>query len=228
MFMDLGAGPGENMSPDEGGGSGGEQLSEEAKARFAGAAAAQQQARKDEKKSKKRDDGVAQMIMQFLSDTQRIHLATLISRLVALDCPSPFLLAILSLVNPDCAKVVEEYLNEQGSAPDIDVRALSAALGDTKLPVEANENLERWILSMELVLATNPAQILKALLVEEGNIDGTVLQLTTFVLDEFMKSHGKAVPFTALQGVAIQILQSVFEDYMHHAPIAAPKNEDDE
>lgn len=218
MLMDLGAGPGENMSPDEGGGSGGEQLSEEARARFAGAAAAQQAARKDEKKAKKRDDGVAQMIMQFLSDNQRIHLATLISRLVALDCPSPFLLAILSLVNADCAKVVEEYLAEQGTSTNVDTKAVTA-LSETKLPVEANENLERWILSMELVLATNPAQILKALLVEEGNIDGTVLQLTTFVLEEFLKTHGKAVPFASLQNVSISILQSVFEDYMHHAPL---------
>lgn len=228
MFMDLGASPGENMSPDEGGGSGGEQLSEEAKARFAGAAAAQQAARKDEKKAKRRDDGVAQMILQFLSDTQRIHLATLISRLVALDCPSPFLLAVLSLVNAECAKVVEEYLVEQGGSTNVDTKEL-AALGDTKLPVEANENLKRWILAMELVLAANPTQILKALLVEEGNIDGTVLQLTTFVLDEFLKSHGKAVPFASLQHVSISILQSVFEDYMHHAPLPeATKDGDDE
>lgn len=226
MFMDLG-GPGENIAPDEGG-SGGETLSEEARARFAGAAAAAQQARKDEKKAKKRDDGVAQMIMAFLTDAQRAHLATLISRLVALDCPSPFLLAILSLVNADCARVVDEYLAEQGSPADVDTRSL-AALGDAKLPAEANESLEKWILSMELVLATNPAQILKSLLVEEGNIDGTVLQLTTFVLDEFLKSHGKTVPFPALQNVTIQILQSVFEDHMHHAPLPqAAKTEDDE
>lgn len=215
MFMDLG-GPGENIAPDEGGG-GGEALSEEARARFAGAAAAAQQARKDERKAKKRDDGVAQMIVQFLSDDQRIHLATLISRLVAIDCPSPFLLAILSLVNADCANVVDEYLAEHGASADADARSL-AALGDTELSAETNERLEKWILSMELVLATNPADILKALIVDEGNIDGTVLQLTTFVLDEFLKSHGKTVPFPALQNVTIQVLQSVFEGSMHHAP----------
>ncbi len=226
MFMDLG-GPGENIAPDEGGG-GGEALSEAAKARFAGAAAAQQQARKDEKKAKKRDDGVAQMIMRFLSDTQRIHLATLISRLVAIDCPSPFLLAILSLANAECAKAVEEYLAEQGAAPEIDAKSL-AALGDTALSAEANESLEKWILSMELVLASDPERILKALIVDEGNIDGTVLQLTTFVLEEFLKGHGKAVAFPDLQRVSISILQSVFEDYMHHAPLpSGEKTEDDE
>ncbi len=227
MFMDLG-GPAENIAPDEGGG-GGEALSEEAKARFAGAAAAQQQARKDERKAKRRDDGVAQMIITFLSDTQRTHLATLISRLVALDCPSPFLLAILSLVNDDCANVVDEYLAERGSPADVDTRVL-AAIPDTKLPVEANEQLEKWILSMELVLATNPSDILKALIVDEGNIDGTVLQLTTFVLEEFLKAHGKAPAFPQLQRVTIGILQSVFEGSMHHAPLpeVAAKTEDEE
>mgnify|MGYP000851797610 FL=1 len=226
MFMELG-GPGENIAPNEGGG-GGETLSEEAKARFAGAAAAQQQARKDEKKAKKRDDGVAQMIMRFLSDDQRIHLATLISRLVALDCPSPFLLAVLSLVNADCAKAVDDFLTDHGSKPHAETQSL-AAIEDAKLPAEANASLEKWILSMELVLATDPVRILRSLIVNEGNIDGTVLQLSTFVLDEFLQSHGKAVPFPALQKVTIQILQSVFESYMHHAPLTeAKKGEDDE
>ncbi len=225
MFMDLG-GPGENIAPDEGGG-GGEALSEEARARFAGAAAAQQQAKKEEKKAKKRDDGVAQMIMAFLSDTQRTHLATLISRLVAIDCPSPFLLAILSLVNSDCAKAVEEYLTEQGTPPNIDTKSLTA-LGDTALSADANAALEKWILSMELVLASDPEHILKALIVDEGNIDGTVLQLTTFVLEEFLKGNGKAVAFPDLQRVSISILQAVFEGYMHHAPLPSGQETNDE
>jgi hypothetical protein len=227
MFMDLSSGPGENLAPDEGGG-GGEALSEEARARFAGAAAAQQQARKDEKKAKKRDDGVAAMIMRFLSDTQKTHLATLISRLVALDCPSPFLLAVLSLVNADCAKAVEDYLAEQGSTPEVDVKSLAPLGEGTALSADANAALEKWIFSMELVLASDPERILKALIVDEGNIDGTVLQLTTFVLEEFLKGHGKAVAFPDLQRVSISILQSVFEDYMHHAPqLDAPNNDNE-
>jgi len=59
------------------------------------------QIQKEEKKAKKKDDGVAQVILQFLTDDQRTHLATLIARLVALDCPSPFILSILSLINDD-------------------------------------------------------------------------------------------------------------------------------
>lgn len=224
-MFDLG-GPAETFSPDEGGG-GSEALSEAARARFAAAAAGAKQARKDEKKAKKRDDGVAAMILQFLSDTQRTHLATLISRLVAMDTPSPFLLAVLSLVSDDAAHAVEEYLSEkqvQRPDPSLAVLPAEAALDDA-----ANHRISQWILSMELTLATNPEETLSSLIVEEGNIDGTVLQLTTFVLEEFLKSHGKAPAFPELQRVTIGILQSVFESYMHLAPLpAAPTTEDDE
>lgn len=223
MVMDLGSGPGENIAPDEGGG-GGEALSEEAKARFAGAAVAQQQARKDEKRAKKRDDGVAQMILHFLSDTQRTHLATLISRLVSLNCPSPFLLAILSLVSVECAKVVREYLAEHRLTIPDETRSITVQ--ETALDASSNALLGQWILGMEMVLATNPEQILRTLLVEEGNIDGTVLQLTTFVLEEFLKGHGKAPAFPDLQRVTVGILQSVFESYMHLASLPTPKQEE--
>lgn len=226
MFMDLGGGPGENIAPDEGGGSGGEQLSEEARARFAGAAAAGQQVKREEKKAKKRDDGVAHMILQFLTDAQRAHLATLISRLVGLDCPSPFLLAILALVNADCAKVIREYLADQNVEIPDESRSLAAQ--ETALDASANAALGQWILGMELVLATDPEHILKALVVDEGNIDGTVLQLTTFVLEEFLKQHGKAPAFPALQKVTIGILQSVFEGYMHLAPLPPAETTNEE
>src|SRR3989338_2538414 len=76
-----------------------EQLSEEAKQRFAAAAAAMAQIRREEKRSKKRDDQVARVILQFLAQDSNTHLFLLISRLVARDCPSIFILSIISLID---------------------------------------------------------------------------------------------------------------------------------
>ena len=92
----------ESFVPSEGEGGMSEQASEAAKQRFAGTSAALQQIQHEEKKSRRRDDSVAQTILQFLTDAQRTHLATLISRLVALNCPSHFILAVLSLISPNC------------------------------------------------------------------------------------------------------------------------------
>src|SRR3989344_9696313 len=85
----------------EGASNASEQLSEDAKARFAAAAGAMRQIRREEKKSKKKDDRVAQVIMKFLGNQQDAHLFTLISRLVARDCPSIFILAVISLIDEE-------------------------------------------------------------------------------------------------------------------------------
>lgn len=205
----------ESFAPGEDGGGVSEAAREQAAQRFAAgqqAAAAQQ---KDEKKAKKRDDGVAQMIVQFLSDLQRTHLATLIARLIARDCPSTFVLAILSLINDGCKTAVEDYLREKQIDPastGID-RALIPT--DGALTDVANEQLGTWIIRMDLTLQTDQDNVLKALIVDDQNIDGTVLQLTSFVLQEFLKIHGKEVPFEQLQQLAARVLQTLFTPHMH-------------
>src|SRR5687767_2547972 len=99
-------------APGEGQSGAPEQLSEQAKQRFAAAAAAMIQIQREEKKSKKRDSRVAKTILQFLQDDKYTHLFVFISRLVAPDFPSVFILAILSLVNEECRTVVKQYLQE--------------------------------------------------------------------------------------------------------------------
>src|SRR3989344_383470 len=96
----------EIFPPGEGGSSAPEALSEAAKQRFAAAGAALKTFQREEKKSKKRDSRVARTIIQFLNDDRYAHLFVLISRLVARDCPSIFILSLLSLLNEDSLKVV--------------------------------------------------------------------------------------------------------------------------
>lgn len=210
MFSELG-GP-ESFTPGEGGAAASEQLSEEARQRFAASAAAQQQAQKDEKKAKRRDDGVAQMILQFLTDSQRTHLATLISRLVARDCPSIFLLSILSLINDDCRKVVDTYLSEKLG----EEQATALQRASAELATAGNPELVPWIERMQQILYLEHDHILPALVVEEGNIDGTVLQLTSFVLQEQLNTQGKDAPFDKLQVLTAGILQALFQPYAEH------------
>lgn len=201
--------------PDEGQGGSQETAREQSSQSFAGSQQAAQQQRHEEKKSKKRDDGVAQVIMQFLTDTQKTHLAVLISRLVARDCPSIFVLAVLSLINDRCAETVEEYLKER----EIDLAGStidrSMIPTGTALTIEANERMARWLMRMEVTLQTNPDEILNALIVDESNIDGTILQLTSFVLQTFLEEHGKKPEFEQLQQLAAGVLQSLFTPHMH-------------
>lgn len=201
--------------PEEGQGGASEALSEEARQRFAAAQAAAQQARREERKAKKRDDGVAQAIMQFLTDQQRTHLATLIARIVARDCPSPFILAVLSLINAPCAHAIDEWLKERNvSVPD-DADAPQQPSVNATLDADATAAMGRWILRLELSLALESPAILDALLLDDSNIDGTLLQLTTFVLQDFLRERKQTITFEQTQAIAVRILQSLFGPYLH-------------
>jgi hypothetical protein len=221
----------DSFTPSEGEGGASEAISEAAKQRFAGAQQALQQIRKEEKKARKRDDNVAHVILQFLTDEQRTHLATLIARLVAINCPSHFILAILSLINQPCAEAVMEYLRELN--PDAAEAAASmdtSVIPSTQLDATANKAMADWIGRIDGVLMIDAPNVLRAIVIEENNIDGTVLQLTTFVLQEFLEGQGKSPPFEKLQPVAVGILQSVLgphmQAHMERRIAEAPKEEE--
>lgn len=208
----------EGFSPEEGISGAPEQLSEEAKARLSANAAAIQQIRKEEKQSKKRDDQVAKAIIQFLGDDKYSHLFILISRLVGRDCPSIFILSILSLVHEGSYNEVEKYLEETLHSSDRETVDEGLKLLKTdELDAETNRVLVEWITRMQMVLSIDPTKILLRLLLDEKNIDGSVLQLTTFVLQDFFKEQDKTVPFEKIQPLTANILQSVFEPFMKEA-----------
>jgi len=206
--------PAESWAPGESGGVS-EGISEEAKQRFAAAAAAMQQIKKEEKRSKKKDDQVAQIIIRFLDDKQHAHFFLLISRLVARDCPSIFILAVLSLIHDTSRQEVESYLTENGKKSSEEIVGENTALmKGGEMDAETNRDLVEWITRMQLVLSIDPEGILLKLMLDEKNIDGTVLQLTTFVLQEFFTAQERSAPFEKLQPLTASILQTVFEPFV--------------
>lgn len=224
---------GEIYAGEEGASGVPEELSEEAKQRFAAAGAAMKQIRKEEKKAKKRDDSVAKAIVQFLGDSKYTHLFVLISRLVGRDCPSIFILAVLSLVHEGSKEEVQNYLGEEGGKTAKEAVDASQAITTSDHINEAmNRELVEWITRMQLVLSHEPQKILMKLMIDEKNIDGSVLQLTTFVVKDFFVVHGKALPFEKIQPLTASILQAVFEPFMKEVKKAfleaAEKEKDEE
>jgi len=210
------AGPETGGAPSEGGATGFEALSEEARQRFAAAAAGMQQIRREEKRSKKRDDQVAKAIIQFLDEENHAHLFVLISRLVGRNCPSTFILAVLSLIHEGCRTAVDEYLKEaiKEDIPPPDLSSATALTKSGSIDASESQALILWITRMQVVLSLDPEGILLKLMIDEAHVDGTILQLTTFVLQEFFQNRRKDVPFEKLQPLTASILQTVFEPFI--------------
>lgn len=212
MYMSE-AGGFESAAPDEGVGSGGEQVSEQAKERFQQAQQQIKQILREEKKARKRDDRVARTIVQFLGDEKYAHLFQLISRLVARDCPSIFILALLSLIHQGSLEAVEDYIAEHRVAIE-EPTAHKHLFRSKALPEEVQQTILRWITRLQLVLSIDAEKILIRLMVDEGNIDGTVLQLTAFVLVDFFESLSHPIPYEQLQPIAVKILQDTIEPHL--------------
>ncbi|MFA6039053.1 MAG: hypothetical protein WCV62_06125 [Candidatus Peribacteraceae bacterium] len=206
----------ESFAPGEGGGNAPEQLSEEARQRFAASAAAMKAIQREEKRSRKRDDRVARTIIQFLNDERYTHLFVLISRLVARDCPSIFTLAILSLISDESKTVVQDYLKETGQKSEAETVGDSLRLTKGgEMDAASHARIVEWITRMQMVLSLEAVPILTRLMVDEHTIDGTVLQLTTFVLQDFFSGDSKKkIPFEKLHSFTASVLQTVFEPFM--------------
>lgn len=217
--------------PSEGQSGAPEQLSEEAKRRFAAAAAAMKAIQREEKRSRKRDSRVVQAIIRFLNDDRYSHLFLLISRLVARDCPSVFILSILSLIDDESKSVVSEYLQESNATqPSAQVSGI-ALMKDDKLDSPTNEELLQWVTRMQLVLSLEAKEILRRLMVDKETVDGTVLQLATFVLQEFFvirRPEKAELPFEQLHPLTAAILQSVLEPFMDEMEALPPERTTDE
>lgn len=206
----------ESFQPGEGQAGASEALSEAAKQRFAAAAAQMKQTAKEEKRSRKRDDRVARAIIQFLNDQDHTHLFLLISRLVARDCPSIFILGIVSLIHQSSLETVEEYINEHNVRIDPAIDNSMALTQGGHLPPEINETLIKWITRLQLVMSIDGEKIIRRLLVDAQNIDGSVLQLTTFVLVEFFAKSGRPIVYEQLQPMTLSILQTLIEPHLAH------------
>lgn len=210
----------ESFTPSEGGAGGLEELSEEAKQRFAAAGAALQQIYKEERKAKRRDRGVAEVILQFLNDDQRTHLSALIAQLCAKNCPSPFLLAILSLISDTCLTVLQEYLHDAEEKASGSTVALETALtAHQSLDQETNRALIAWITRLQIVLSLESTAILPSVLQADGTLDLSLLQLATFVVQEFFGTKGKIVEYERARQFTTSILQTLFEPFLTEKPV---------
>ncbi|MBP7114068.1 MAG: hypothetical protein KBA40_01295 [Candidatus Peribacteraceae bacterium] len=218
----------ESFTPSEGGASASEGVSESAKQRFAQAQQQIKQIAKEEKKARKRDDRVATTIRQFLDDDRYAHLFPLISRLAAMDCPSIFILAVLSLIHQESLETVEDYIAEHTMVLETPDMTSLVIAGKSKLAPELQEKILFWTARLELIMSTDAERILSRLMVDEGNIDGAVLQVTTFVLVDFFHEADTPIPYEELQPLTIKILQDILEPYMevmekHFAALRAEK-----
>ena len=126
-----------------------------------------------------------------------------------------FILAIVSLIHEAAKTEVNGYIAESYEPNTLaQINANMPALQNNAATGATNTELIEWITRIQMTIALDADSILKRLLIDESNIDGALLQLTSFVIQEFFTMQQKKIDFKAVQPLAGQILQTVLAPHI--------------
>jgi hypothetical protein len=204
---------GEILGPDEGA-KAIEPLSEAAKMKFAAARAAQQTQQIKETRAKKKDDELARALLQFLNDPHFIALFRPISALVARNCPSVFLLSVISLIHTKAREEVQHYFQEE-----LQITTAEEVVAEVLLPSAAALNADMrnellsWITRLQMVIATDPQRIVGSFMDDARRMDDHMLDVGVFLLQEFFARHGKTGNTEKMKPLTTELLRIAIEPF---------------
>jgi hypothetical protein len=184
---------------------------------------AMQQAQKDEGQAKGYDLALASIIVRFLSQPQNTDLFLLISRVVALNPPSEFVIAILSLVDQKAHQVVVGFLAEGKKHAGVhhEVHSPLAIRHESNfqtLSPERKKEVEAWVADMAHVASRSPERVLEAMLIPgtEKRISPLLVQLSAFILRNYLATHQITMEYADLrdfmEGVMLEIVKKLAKE----------------
>lgn len=187
----------------------------------------------EEKKTKKKDVAVAGSIAKFLQDPAYEHIAFLVAKLVSFDTPADFILGILALIDQESKETLLAKFDEAGIVPaqkgtyKIDLEEHGDM--DKKLSDDVKSEIDEWIYHIYQIGTLKPGKVLQAVVNEEGDINLSLTQLASFVMEEFLKKNDVQQSFesinTFITMLMTKILTSLKQLQMQHE---LPDHEEDE
>lgn len=166
---------------------------------------AMQQLQKEEGKARAHDDKLAQIIVQFLSQTGGTDLFLLISRCVAQDIPSELIIAVLSLVDRKASEEIVKILQEAKRESALvvpqykDVHTLNPA---------QKKAIDDWIRNITTAAAHKPHRTLESVLVKSVSkstnelvkeISPPFVQLSAFIMRNYLSMQETQVDIQKLR-----------------------------
>ena len=176
---------------------------------------AMQQLQKDEGQAKGYDLALASIIVRFLSQPQNTDLFLLISRVVALNLPSEFIIAILSLVDSKARQVVTGFLAEgKKHGAHHDPHSALAIRHEAKfetLSPELKKEIESWVAAMAEVAGRTPERVLEAILLpgHDKRIAPVPVQLSAFILRNYLASHHISMEYADLRDFMERVMVEI-------------------
>lgn len=215
------------IAPDEGAGA--KEQSQEERERFQerlrAAAKKQAAAKKDEKKAKRRDRHLAKLLEHMIRTVQGVESERILNTLVLClknQMPTELLVAILTLMYPRLKEVLleeEDNVVLQALAEE-KLRILSvpydpgvvsygpSEFNEHHLPEAVKIGINAWIQTMLMAVRIHPEWLMTRVM-RSGEPETGIVQLTTYVLEQFLAAHKVTGEFEKIRQFAHFIIVGV-------------------
>lgn len=154
---------------------------------------------------KAQEDKLAKILMRYMKNPAKADIVFLVIKLLQENVPGAFILAVLSLADPD----LEKELRESFEREKTEEKSLANFTGEAFVPEEIKLELSAWanaILKAGLML---PGKTLQNVLTPEFKLKSLVLDLLQFALEEFLEHHGIEFSEERLRQVCLVSIQLV-------------------
>jgi hypothetical protein len=233
-----GGAPAEGFVPEgaEGGGGVSEAASEAVAEELRKAAAAQKKDSKREKKARKRDGSLAQLIEQFIhAGGDQDAIVLLIARLLKRNTPIAVVIAILSINYPEFQSILADHIKEE-HIPKLDEDFDHSVNALVPLGQDLTQALDSWADLIYTHASFYPLKTITAL-ADHAGVNSSCLQLSGFMIQEFLQSKGKQdIEFENIKKLSDTLWRSILkkvhklceEQELLEAPEDESKSDEDE
>lgn len=175
---------------------------------------------KSEQRQKAKEDELYKILKAYLQRSSQTSFVLLIARLLEENVPAGFVLGIILLGDREIQKELNIHLalpegSPSTAAPENSTMLTLFGIEDHTLPLKAKIEFDYWIKNLLEQAGVTPHRIIKTL--EEKTAEGqpggkpklVAIQLTSFVLREFLSQFKLDAEFENVQHFALFVLSGI-------------------
>lgn len=172
--------------------------------------AALKQLWKEESKARAQDDQLSQILIQFLSQPQNTDLFLLMSRVIAQNIPSEFILAMVALIDATAGHHIAGLL-EGAEAPSETLPPVTQ-VGMDEISETQKQVIDSWIQVLHAVASKTPQRMVETMLVRRPTpgISPSLIQLGAFVVRRYLSAR-VSIEFETLYAFMQTVFLKLFE-----------------
>lgn len=188
---------------------------EKFKERIKAAAAQIKALKKSEQKQRKKEGKLIKILLRFVKTSKKQDIMVLIVRLLESNVPAVFILSIVMLGNEeyfDDAEGKKVLLEGDKLKDEDDGKTLAFFDRERVLPLEVKIKIDAWMKNVLSQALEHPHRLLKTVYDEDEVLILPLLQLSSFILRDYLEEHNQKPKYEILKEFSKFFLNGVMKE----------------